>query len=131
MRIGIMLRHLGSKGPEMGTRVYTENVVEGILERDKKNQYLLIYNDKELLGKYSGYSNVTEIVIRMPTKLLWDQFAIPALAKKRKARYMINTSFNMHEEPIVCSPYDAVRAFRMGKLDYLALGDYLVKNKAV
>jgi carbamoyltransferase len=41
---------------------------------------------------------------------------------------MINTSFNMHEEPIVCSPDDAVRAFLMGRLDYLAIGDYLVPH---
>ncbi len=41
---------------------------------------------------------------------------------------LINTSFNMHEEPIVCSPADAVRAFQKGHLDYLAIGNYLVKN---
>jgi carbamoyltransferase len=41
---------------------------------------------------------------------------------------MINTSFNMHEEPIVCSPEDAVRAFMLGHLDYLAIGNWLVKN---
>jgi carbamoyltransferase len=41
---------------------------------------------------------------------------------------IINTSFNIHEEPIVCSPDDAIRAFRTGHLDYLAIGDYLVKN---
>jgi carbamoyltransferase len=29
---------------------------------------------------------------------------------------LINTSFNMHEEPIVCTPYDAVRAFKLGIL---------------
>lgn len=40
----------------------------------------------------------------------------------------INTSFNMHEEPIVCSPYDAIRAFLLGHLDYLAIGPFLVKN---
>ena len=39
---------------------------------------------------------------------------------------LINTSFNMHEEPIVCSPDDAVRAFLLGNLDYLAIGEYLV-----
>ncbi len=39
---------------------------------------------------------------------------------------LINTSFNMHEEPIVCSPYDAVRAFLDSDLPYLAIGDYLV-----
>jgi carbamoyltransferase len=41
---------------------------------------------------------------------------------------LINTSFNMHEEPIVCSPDDAVRAFLQGSLDYLAIGDYLVAH---
>jgi carbamoyltransferase len=41
---------------------------------------------------------------------------------------IVNTSFNMHEEPIVCSPSDAVRAFRESKIDYLAIGNYLVKN---
>lgn len=41
---------------------------------------------------------------------------------------VINTSFNMHEEPIVCSPKDAVRAFLLGELDYLVLGPYLVKH---
>ncbi len=41
---------------------------------------------------------------------------------------VINTSFNMHEEPIVCSPDDAVRAFLQGNLDYLAIGDFLVAH---
>jgi carbamoyltransferase len=41
---------------------------------------------------------------------------------------VINTSFNMHEEPIVCSPQDAVRAFLQGNLDYLAMGPFLVAH---
>jgi len=41
---------------------------------------------------------------------------------------LINTSFNMHEEPIVCSPEDAIRAFKDGHLEVLALGDYLVES---
>jgi carbamoyltransferase len=45
-----------------------------------------------------------------------EQTGIPSL---------INTSFNMHEEPIVCTPEDAVRAFRLGHLDYLVLGSFL------
>ncbi len=43
---------------------------------------------------------------------------------------VINTSFNMHEEPIVCSAEDAVRAFLDGNLEYLAIGDRLVKHPA-
>ena len=43
---------------------------------------------------------------------------------------LINTSFNMHEEPIVNTPQDAVRAFLQGNLDYLAIGNFLVKHPA-
>ena len=39
---------------------------------------------------------------------------------------LINTSFNMHEEPIVNSPEDAARAFMQGALDYLVMGPFLV-----
>jgi carbamoyltransferase len=41
---------------------------------------------------------------------------------------VINTSFNMHEEPIVCSPDDAIRAFQDGRLDYLAIGPFLATS---
>ena len=41
---------------------------------------------------------------------------------------LINTSFNMHGEPIVCTPEDALRSFKEGKLDYLAIGNCLVVN---
>jgi carbamoyltransferase len=46
--------------------------------------------------------------------------------KKTGIPSLINTSFNMHEEPIVCSPKDALRAFSDSKLKYLAIEDYLV-----
>ena len=41
---------------------------------------------------------------------------------------LINTSFNMHEEPIVCTPDDAIRAFLQGNLDYLAIGSFVVEH---
>jgi carbamoyltransferase len=44
---------------------------------------------------------------------------------------LINTSFNMHEEPIVCTPSDAIRAFLQGNLDYLAIGNFLVAHPAM
>ena len=42
---------------------------------------------------------------------------------------LINTSFNMHEEPIVCTPEEAIRAYQMSNLDALAIGDFLVINE--
>lgn len=41
---------------------------------------------------------------------------------------LVNTSFNMHEEPIVCSPQDAIKAFLDSNIDVLALGPFIVKN---
>jgi carbamoyltransferase len=42
---------------------------------------------------------------------------------------LINTSFNKHEEPIVCSPHDAVQALRENMVDVLIIGSYEVRKK--
>ena len=43
---------------------------------------------------------------------------------------MINTSFNVRSEPIVCSPEDAYRGFMMTEMDVLVLGRHvLLKSK--
>ena len=47
--------------------------------------------------------------------------------KLTKIPAIINTSFNIHEEPIVMTPEDAIRGFLEAKLDYLAIGDFIVK----
>ncbi len=41
---------------------------------------------------------------------------------------IINTSFNVRGEPIVCTPADAYRCFMRTEMDYLVLGDYLFKK---
>lgn len=43
---------------------------------------------------------------------------------------IINTSFNMHEEPIIRSPDEAVRSFVQSNLHILAIGPYLVSQDA-
>lgn len=39
---------------------------------------------------------------------------------------IVNTSFNVRGEPIVCSPEDAYRCFMRTDIDYLVLGNYLL-----
>ena len=39
---------------------------------------------------------------------------------------VVNTSFNVRGEPIVCSPADAYRCFMRTHIDYLVLGPYLL-----
>ena len=42
---------------------------------------------------------------------------------------LINTSFNVRGEPIVCSPYDAYRCFMNTELDYLVINNFVYCKK--
>ncbi|MFA5168804.1 MAG: carbamoyltransferase C-terminal domain-containing protein [Candidatus Omnitrophota bacterium] len=46
--------------------------------------------------------------------------------KKKGIATILNTSFNRHEEPIVCSPEDALKSFRECELDVLVLNNFLI-----
>jgi carbamoyltransferase len=41
---------------------------------------------------------------------------------------LINTSFNLKGEPIVCTPEDAVSCFQRSQMDCLVLGNYIAKR---
>jgi carbamoyltransferase len=41
---------------------------------------------------------------------------------------VMNTSFNLNGEPIVCSPEDAIRTFHSSGLDFLILGNYVLSK---
>jgi carbamoyltransferase len=40
----------------------------------------------------------------------------------------LNTSFNLHGDPVVCSPADAIYTFENSGLDQLAVGDWLISR---
>ncbi len=42
---------------------------------------------------------------------------------------IVNTSFNVRGEPIVCTPEDAYRCFCRTNMDYLVLGSYVIDKK--
>lgn len=42
---------------------------------------------------------------------------------------LVNTSFNMHEEPIINTPEEAINTFKRGGLDVLAIGNYLLYSE--
>ena len=42
---------------------------------------------------------------------------------------LVNTSFNVRGEPIVCTPQDAYRCFMRTEMDYLVLGDFLLDKR--
>jgi carbamoyltransferase len=41
---------------------------------------------------------------------------------------LLNTSFNIHGDPIVCSPEDALKTFEKTGLKYLAMGNFLISK---
>ena len=43
---------------------------------------------------------------------------------------LVNTSFNVRGEPIVCTPADAYRCFMRTHIDYLVLGPFLLDKAA-
>ena len=51
---------------------------------------------------------------------------ISAFERTTGVPMVLNTSFNIKGEPIVCSPTDALRTFYTSGLSVLVLGDYVV-----
>lgn len=49
--------------------------------------------------------------------------------KKTGVPVILNTSFNLKGEPIVCSPFDAIRTFYTSGLDYLIIEEFIVHKK--
>ena len=51
------------------------------------------------------------------------------LDKKYESPVIINTSFNVRGEPIVCTPDDAYRCFMRTNMDYLVIENCLIEKK--
>ena len=51
---------------------------------------------------------------------------ISEFGKRTGVPVIMNTSFNLKGEPIVCAPKDAVRTFYSSGLDFLVLGNYIL-----
>ncbi len=54
---------------------------------------------------------------------------ISRLEKDYGCAVIINTSFNVRGEPIVCTPGDAFKCFMRTKMDYLIMGNYLLDKR--
>lgn len=51
---------------------------------------------------------------------------LTSFREKTGCGVLVNTSFNVRGEPIVCSPTDAYRCFMRTEMDCLVVGDYLL-----
>ena len=72
------------------------------------------------------YSARVQTVDGQYNKRFYD--VIKTLDEKYRSAVIINTSFNVRGEPIVCTPEDAYRCFMRTNMDYLVLGSFLLKK---
>ncbi|MDD2752087.1 MAG: carbamoyltransferase C-terminal domain-containing protein, partial [Candidatus Omnitrophica bacterium] len=73
------------------------------------------------------YSARVQTISREDNPLYYD--LINAFYKKTGCPVIINTSFNVRGEPLVCSPEDAFRCFMRTEMDYLMMGNFLLNKK--
>jgi len=70
------------------------------------------------------YSARIQTVSRETNQLYYD--VIDAFAKKTGCPVIINTSFNIRGEPIVCRPEEAFKCFMRTEMDYLVIDNYVI-----
>ena len=66
--------------------------------------------------------------VNKATNPLYHQM-ISRFNEKYGCPVIINTSFNVRGEPIVCSPEDAYRCFMRTEMDYLIIGNFLLDKQ--
>jgi len=55
---------------------------------------------------------------------------IESFKKNTGTGVIVNTSFNVRGEPIVCNPEDAYRCFMRTEMDYLVMGNFLFEKRS-
>lgn len=70
------------------------------------------------------YSARIQTVTRDTNPLYYD--LIRAFERKTGCPVIINTSFNVRGEPIVCRPAEAYTCFMRTEMDYLVMGNYVI-----
>lgn len=112
-------------------------------------RFLINYSPGHIAAKYMTitYDVNPDLVDLIPAVVHIDKTARPQVVSERdnpefyriiKAYkkhsgfgVIVNTSFNMHEEPVVNSPQDAIRAYLAGAVDLLSLGSFIAGPKEI
>jgi carbamoyltransferase len=74
------------------------------------------------------YSARIQTVSREGNPLLYD--LLLRFEQATGCGVLVNTSFNVRGEPIVCTPDDAYRCFMNTEMDYLILGSFVIERAA-
>jgi len=73
------------------------------------------------------YSARVQTVTEQANPRFWS--LLRAMDERHGCPVVINTSFNVRGEPVVCTPQDAFRCFMRTDMDYLIIGNFLLDKK--
>ncbi len=99
---------------------------EGYHQKSPREKLYYVRSDLPAIT-HLDYSARLQTVHRETNPRFWS--LINAFKAKTGCSVIVNTSFNVRGEPIVCTPEDAYRCFMRTDMDCLVLGDF-VFNKA-
>jgi len=108
----------------------------------KKEKQIDIFNEQRI---NKGFDSLKEVRSEIPAVIHVDYTAriqtvkkedhplyydlIDAFYKKTGCPVLINTSFNVRGEPLVCTPSDAFMCFMRTEMDYLVMGSFVLNKK--
>ncbi|MFL5495807.1 MAG: glycosyltransferase family 4 protein [Gemmatimonadales bacterium] len=92
LRIGLMLRGIDEYD---GAGVYIRKLLDALLGLDTTNEYVLFFSSARQGGRYAHLPNVREVVVHAPGKLLWDQVAVPAAARRERLDVLFHHKFSI------------------------------------
>ncbi len=131
-----------------------EEDIQDYFELDKTSPYMLLvvpvlvnrlndlpdgYDEMKLYDKlyclrsdipaitHIDFSARLQSVSKLANPRYWN--LISEFKKQTDYGIIVNTSFNVRGEPIVCTPDDAFRCFMRTEMDFLVLGNYLLDKK--
>lgn len=96
MRIGLVARWLSIESG--GARQYTDHLIRELLRIDQDNEYVVLYNSPEFLGRFPTAS---EIAIPIASKLLWDYVGLPLCVRKERIDLLWTPSYVV-PFPVAC-----------------------------
>ena len=130
-----------------------EEDVEKIFDLDRPSPYMLVVSDVkkslhiDISDKEQGLTGVEKLKIprsTLPAITHVDYSAriqtvseetnpgfyrlLKSFKQKSGIGVLVNTSFNVRGEPIVCTPEDAYRCFMRTEMDHLVIGNYLLSK---
>ncbi len=151
-RMNLKIKHRESFRP-FAPSVRSENISE-YFDIDRESPYMLLVSNVQKNKQiemtkeqksYFGLDKLNVVRSEIPAVTHVDYSArIQSVIRKTNPRYhdlltkfndkygcpvIVNTSFNIRGEPIVCTPRDAYLCFMRTDMDYLIIGNYLLDKK--